>query len=116
MARINLKKIWTLSLVVYIICSTAFSYGDLRRLNTLALYFFLAISVFNILQMKKIRLNVAAAAIILYLILSLFGMMYTPTATERVWEIMYDYITMSVLALCIIQYIQNKEDVHIILR
>ena len=112
---IRLKTLWTISLILYIICSSAFSYGELRRLNSLALYFFLGVSALNILQRRRIRLDFAAVTVIVYLLLSLVGMIYTPTASEKVWEVMYNYITMSVLAVCIVQYIDDIRDVHIII-
>ena len=113
--NIDLKKWWTISLVLYIICSSAFSYGTLRMLNTYALYFFFGMSVINIIQRKSIKLNAAAASIILYLVLMLIGMLYTPTSAKRTENIMYLYITMAILAFCVVQYIDTMKDVNTVI-
>lgn len=113
--NIRLKIIWTISLITYIICSTAFSYGELSKLNSVALYFFLGVSALNILQRRRIRIDFAAGSIIAYLLLALVGMLYTPASFGDVTQIMYYYITMAVLAVCIVQYIESVEDVHIII-
>lgn len=113
--NIDLRKWWTISLVLYIICSTAFSYGDLRMLNTYALYFFFGVSIVNIIQKKSIKFNTAAASVIFYMVLLLIGMLYTPTAENKVEAVMYDYITMAVLMFCVVQYIDTVRDVNVIM-
>lgn len=115
--RINLKlrTIWTISLVLYIICSTAFSYGNLRQLNTLTLYLFLGVSALNVLKKTRVRLDFFAVTLIAYAVISLFGMLFTPTAFDETWEVMYNYFTMAVLAICVVQYIEDKKDIQMIL-
>ena len=113
--NIDLKKWWTISLVLYIICNAAFSYGTLKMLNTYALYFFLGVSIINILCRRSIKFNAAAASVILYLVLLLIGMLYTPTAANKVERELYDYITMAVLVFCVVQYIDTVRDVNIIM-
>ena len=112
---IDIRKIWTLTLVFYIICSTAFSYGDLKILNSVALYIFLAVSVFNILHSGKLRLDLAAGSLIAYAVILLVGMLYTPASSSAVYGVMYNYITMMVLAVCIIQYVRSVKDVETIM-
>ncbi len=112
---IDLKKLWTISLVLYIICSSAFSYGELKMLNTYALYFFLGVSALNILLRRRVRLNAAAISIIFYTILSLFSLIYTPTAQSKAMSVMYNYITMAVIVLCVVQYIDDMKDIRIIM-
>lgn len=113
--KLDLRKIWTISLVLYIICSSAFSYGSLRMLNTYALYFFLAVSAVNILHRGKVKLNFAVICIVLYALLSLIGMLYTPTSESVVSNVVYNFITMAVIVLCVVQYINRIEDVKIIM-
>lgn len=112
---IDLRKIWTFSLVLYIICSTAFSYGELRMLNTYALYFFLGVSVVNVLSRQRFSLNAVSISIIFYTALLLIGLLYTPTAQSRAQGVMYSSITMAILALCVVQYMEDVQDVKIIM-
>ena len=107
----QLKKIWTVAMVLYIICSSAFSYGDLRMLNTYALYFFLGVSAFCILVKAKVKLNATVLCLVLYAVIMLIGAMYTPATEKSVTRVLYAYGTMMVLAVCFVQYIETIEDV-----
>ena len=102
-------------MVFYIICSTAFSYGPLRLLNSVSLYLFFAISVFCILDGRTIRINFVAVSLILYGAIMVIGMLYTPTIESQVTTVMYYYLTMAVLALCVIQYIKEVKDIETIM-
>ena len=115
--RINfrLRTIWTISLVLYIICSTVFSYSDLRQLNTITLYLFLGVSVLNLLEKGRIRLDPYVITLAVYMVLSLAGMLFTPTSFDRAWVVLYDYFTMAVLAICVVQCIEDKKDIQMIL-
>ena len=101
--------------MLYIICSTAFSYGTLRMLNTYGLYFFFGVSIVNIILRKRIKLNAAMVSIILYMMLMLIGLLYTPTAAKRAEDVMYKYITMAILVFCVVQYIDSLQDIKNIL-
>lgn len=113
--KLNPRSLWTFSLIAYIICSTAFSYGELRKLNTVGLYFFFAVSVLMILKRGRVRIDAGSGAIVGYLVIAFAGMLYTPTSLDDVREVMYYCVTMSVLAVCIVQYIESEKDVHIII-
>lgn len=112
---IDPKKIWTFSLVLYIICSSAFSYGSLRMLNTYALYLFLGVSAVNILLTRKVKFNGAVICILLYAFLMFVGVLYTPTSESVARRILYVYVTMAVIVFCVVQYIQSIEDVKTIM-
>lgn len=109
------KKIWTFSLILYIICSSAFSYGDLRMLNTYALYFFLGVSVSCILVKGKVKANYSLLSIILYAMILMVGFLYTPSRESVVRRLLYNYATMAVIVICVIQFIDSKEDISHIL-
>ena len=109
---VDLKRIWTFALVLYIICSTAFSYGDLRMLNTYALYFFLGVSAFCILLKMKLRLDVTIISLVVYTTVMLFGVLYTPASNSAAMNVLYNYCTMAVVVVCVIQYIDSVEDVE----
>ena len=111
MQRLNLRKLWTASLMLYIICSSAFSYGALRMLNTYSLYLFLGISALSIILSGKIKLDISVISIALFGLLLLAGMIYTPTAAGKVQGVVYKYLTMAVIVICIIQYIDSVEDI-----
>lgn len=111
---LDLKKLWTVSMYTYIICSTAFSYGELKFLNSVALYFFFGVSLVNILCAKSVRLDIAAGTLIVYTGYSLIGMLYSPTSFNQANEVMYNYITMVILSICIVQYINTIRDVKMI--
>lgn len=111
-AHLNLKKIWTASLVFYIICSSAFSYGALAPLNTIALYLFFGVSVVNILLKGKVKLDLAVGSTVAYAVLLLVGMLYTKASEGTVQSVMYSYITMMILVVCVIQYIETVRDVE----
>ena len=113
--KLSPRKLWTISLVLYIICSSAFSYGSLRMLNTYALYFFLGISLFNIMTCNKVKLNPAMYCIILYALLMFFGMLYTPTSQSAAQGVLYNYVTMAVIVFCVVQYMRSIEDVKTIM-
>ncbi|MBR2309187.1 MAG: O-antigen ligase family protein [Oscillospiraceae bacterium] len=110
--NLNLHKIWTVTLMFYIICNGAFSYGDLKMLNTLALYLFLGVSVLIILIKGKVRLDLTIVSLVIYAVLMLVGMLYTPTSANKVTGVVYDYITMLVLTFCVIQYIREVADLE----
>ncbi len=112
--KFDLKKIWTLSLVLYIICSTAFSYGTLRMLNTYALYFFLAVSAFCMVAKGKITFNGMTLSLVLYAVLLLIGSFYTPTSESAVSGNLYAYITMMVVSICVVQYMDDSRDIQVI--
>lgn len=107
-----MHKIWTVTLMFYIICNGAFSYGDLKILNTLALYLFFGVSMLIILIKGKVRLDLTIVTLIIYAILMLVGMLYTPTSANKVTGVVYDYITMLVLVVCVIQYIREVADLE----
>ena len=110
--NLNLQKLWTVTLMFYIICNGAFSYGDLKILNTLALYLFLGVSMLIILIKGKIRLDLTIMSLTIYAVLMLLGMLYTPTSAKEVMGIVYDYATMLVLTFCVIQYIREVSDLE----
>ena len=115
--RINfrLRTIWTISLVLYIICSTVFSYSELRQLNTITLYLFLGVSMLNLLKRGRVWLDPYVITLVAYMVISLTGMLFTPTAFDKAWEVLYNYITMAMLAICVVQYIEEKKDIQTIL-
>ena len=115
MLKIDSKKIWTASLVFYIICSTAFSYGVLKPLNTISLYLFFAVSIFCILARGAFRLNFVVVSLVLYGMIMALGMFYTPAPDSQATKILYYYITMAVLAVCVVQYIREIKDVETIM-
>ncbi len=114
-ATINMKTIWIFSLMLYIICSTAFSYGSLRMLNSYALYFFLGVSAFCVFFKRRFKFNGMVLSLILYAILMAVGTLYTPASNSAVSETMYLYITMAVVAICAIQCIDDQQDIKHIL-
>ena len=109
--KIDVKKIWTVTLWIYIICSTAFSYGEWKMLNTYSLYLFLGVSALTMILKMKVKLDISIIPIMLYGLLLLVGMIYTPTSISKVQEIVYKYCTMMVIVLCVIQHIDSIEDV-----
>ena len=113
---LNLRKIWTISLVLYIICSSAFSYGSLKMLNTWALYFFLGVSAVNILFNLRMKLNFALISIILYMVIVWVGVFYSSTSQSGALEVLYKYITMAVVTVCVVQYIDSVADVETVMR
>ena len=116
-SNLQMKKWWTFSLMLYIICSSAFSYGDLRMLNTYALYFFLGVSAFCILVKGKVKVkaNYSLLSIILYAVIMMVGFLYTPSQESAVRRILYNYATMAVIVICVIQFIDSEEDISHIL-
>lgn len=114
-SNLQMKKLWTFSLMLYIICSSAFSYGDLRMLNTYALYLFLGVSAFCILLRGKIRLNHSFLSVVLYAVIMMIGFFYTPSQESAVRRILYNYATMAIIVICVIQFIDSKEDISHIL-
>lgn len=114
--KMNFKSLWTITLVLYIICSTAFSYGDMKNLNSITLYLFLGVSVINIISIGRIKMTIGMLSVILYAYVLLLASVYTPTKTEDVNEILYNFVTMTVLAFCITQYISTAEDLNTIIQ
>lgn len=60
-------------------------------------------------------MNYFSFTIIAYLLIMTVGMLFTPTAFEEASGVMYDYITMAVLSVCIVQYIEDKKDIQTII-
>lgn len=109
--KVNVKKIWIFSLALYIICSTAFSYGSLRMLNSYALYLFLGVSAFCVFFKRRFKFNGMVLSLILYAILMAVGTLYTPADTSVAEDTLYLYITMAVVAICAIQCIDDQQDI-----
>ena len=115
--EISTEKIWTVSMFLYIVCSTTFLHGDLVILSSVSLYLFLLISLFNIFKTNqgKLKLNYFIDSLIFYAAIMIFGMVYTKTEFGVTVTILYDYITMLILAICLYNYILTTGKIDAVL-
>lgn len=111
------EKIWTVFLFLYIVCSTTFLHGDLVILSSVSLYLFLLISFFNIFKINqgKLKLNYFISSLILYAVIMVFGMIYTKTEFGIAFSILYDYVTMLIIAICLFNYILTTGKIDCVL-
>lgn len=112
---INNRLIWTISVVAYIICSTAFGAGPLSFLNRLSLYSFFAISIWCVMNRGYYNHNVCETSLLLLAFFIFLGALYTPTNKKAVFDTIYDYITMLILIICVTQYIESMRDIETII-
>ena len=113
--RIDFNKIWTVSAVLFIICSTAFVYGDLSMLNKIAYMAFVIISIICMLYTGKLRFTPAVYALLAYWVIMCIGALYTPTKASAVIKRLYNYSVMAIIGVCMVQYLQSVENLHAVL-
>ena len=117
MRKLSISKIWSLSVVLYIICSITFCAGNLARINSLSLYFFLGISTLGIINIKHGRLlaNGYMYTLIVFGIITAVSLLYSPATSQERSSTLYDYITMAIIVVCIMEYIDSIEKIDLIL-
>ncbi len=112
---INTKRIWALTLVAYLFCSTAFATEGMLQIGVISSYIFIAASAFFILQRGTVKFNACILSIALYLIVLFIGSIYSPADSKAMDDIIHDYIRVILLAFCLCQFIENKKDVNVVL-
>lgn len=112
---IDLKKIWSASAFVYIICSTAFVYGELSMLNVITGVLFWGVSLLCVLIRGKLRLSITVWTLVAYALVMVVGLLYTPAKFSAAGERVYNYTVMMVGALCLTQYVRTVKNIRTIL-
>lgn len=112
---INFNKIWSVAVMLFLICSTAFVYGDLSMLNKIAYIGFLIASVFCLLFIGKLRITPSIVMLIAYAIIMIVGAVYTPATREAASERIYNFLVMAAVAFCLVQYIRTVKNLHVIM-
>lgn len=117
MMKLSIGKIWSISVVLYIICSITFCAGNLVRINSLSLYFFLGMSFLWILMCKhgKLLVNGFFYTLIIYGIIVAMSVLYTPASPQERGDTLYDYITMAIIVILVMEYIDSVEKINLIL-
>lgn len=111
----GIQKLWSFSIFAYIVCMIAFNgTKDTAIYNTISLFFFIGISAINILKNAKVRFNSYVLSLVAYGAFLLIAYYYSPVQSQAVGTI-YDFFTMCVICICIINYIDTEEKVYFLL-
>lgn len=117
MVKTQNNCLWNIAAMVYVICNITFCAGNLVILNSLSMYFFLAISFLHIIRKRYIQLYslYGIVHLILFGILLTFSMLYAPYSDYSksfANDTLYDYITMLVILFCFSQYMKGAEEIR----
>lgn len=115
--RINssLKSLWKISLLLYIVCNTAFaSKSYLMMLNSYAMYFFLGVSVICIAACGFLRFNLYTLSMLIFIPVMLLGNLYSKSSYAISYT--YDYFVAFCIVFCIMNYIEGTEDIIFIFK
>lgn len=116
MIHFKFDQLWSISVVLYIICSITFCAGPYVPINSLSLYIFLGMSFVNVfLVRKKISWNGYLVSLVIYGILLGISILYTPASAEQRSDTYYDYVTMTIIVTFLMAYIDSYKKINMIL-
>lgn len=112
----QLKTVWSVFLLAYIVCSITFFAGSgYVILSTLSLYAFLGVSVVCMLLRYRIKLDFYFLGLLCFTGIVTFGTFYSQSYST-VQDTLYYYVTMLVIVFCVMNYITSERDFVFVMR
>lgn len=109
--NVSLQKIGKFALVLYIIFSFITSAGFVPDIfHSLSLYFLVFIAMLNVLMGAKIFVNKYLVWYFLFIVLSLFGVINTPT--NDWWTVLYRVVIILAVCFSLTCFVKDKEDFY----
>ncbi|MEK6263428.1 MAG: O-antigen ligase family protein [Clostridium sp.] len=110
-----IQKFWSASFFIYIVCMITFTgTANTAIIVKIALYIFLGLSIINIIQSGKLKLNAFCVSLILYGTLLIFSWFYSPSQNIAT-EYLYNYWTLVVICIFVVNYIDSAEKANLLL-